>query len=240
MSGKNIEQIWEDQSGKEKKPETMSEDEIRETTLMFSSRNVSSSRRLIWFDSIYKIVLIGAYLTLLIIGTLSTAKVFFSVSMVFCLSYLIFRNQKLHVSLTGINESDPVISVLQKRYDAILVFYPEFFINSSVTQPLFVFAGFQFYHFFRYGEDGFYRLLSDPVTYLFLILAFVIPYVAQKMSYRWMINEMDSILDTDYSELEEKFRVTRIKAQRRRRLIIFMLISFLGLALFLTLFLIMT
>lgn len=238
MSTYDIEHIWNDESGQQRRSMSLSEEEIREATLRFSSQNITGNRRLIQFDSIYKSAVLGAYLILLLIGPLSTAKILFTVSMILCLAYLILRNHKLHVRLTGINDSDPVISVLQKRYDALMGFYPEFFIHSAVTHPLFVFAGFRFYHFFRYGEDGFSRLLSDPVTYLFLILAFIIPYAAQKLSFRRMLTEMESIMDPEYNDLEEELKIIRIKTQRRRRKMIYMLMSFIGLVLLLTLILV--
>jgi len=239
MSAKDIEHIWNDQDASNDENGSVSLNQIRETTVRFSAENILSGRKLIIFDTVYKSLVLAGYIILLVIGTVSTAKVIFTASMILCLAYLIYRNRKLYADITDINESEPVMSVLKKRYDALLVFYPEYFYNSSITNPLFVFAGFQFYHIFRYGEDGFSTLLSDPVTYIFLGLAFIITYIAQKVSYKWMIDEMENILDMDHTELEEELRIIRIETQRRRRRIIFIFTSLLGLALLITLLLIM-
>jgi hypothetical protein len=235
MSTIDFEITWRNQNVTDAEQASLSLEEIKETTLNFSSENISSGRRLVIFDSLYKSVVLTGYLFLLLMGTLTSAKVIFTVSVAFCFIFIMFRNRTLYKQLLSIDETGPVIPVFKKRYDALQVFYPEFFFNSSLTSPLFVFAGFQFYHLLRYREDGFFQLLSDPVTYVFLILAFIIPYIAQRMNYSEVQEEMESILDLDFRELEDKLEVIRIRTKRRRRRIIFMILALLGSALLLTL-----
>ena len=234
MNTTDLEMLWKSQEEPGRNPSSMSMEEIRQATMQFSSENISASQRLVIFDMLYKIAVLAGYAVLLFLGETGIGKLIFTATAMLCLVYLVVRNRSLGKRLQSINEAEPVLTVLQKRYDALLVFYPEFFFNSAITNPLFVFAGFQFYHFFRYGEDRFHALLTDPVTYIFLFLAFIIPYIAQKVNYGWVIGEMENILDLEINELEQELRVIKIQAAKRRRRVIFSIITLLGLGLLLT------
>lgn len=236
MSSIDIEMIWNQQVDLDQQ---LKLHEIRETTESFSSEQISASRKTVLFDTSYKSVVLIGYIVLLALGVFSIGKLVLTSSVVASLIYLIYRNRLLSSQLHNIDESDPVISVLQQRYNAIMAFYPEYFFSSSIIHPLFVFAGFQFYHLFRYGEDRFNELLSDPVTYLFLLMAFVIPYVTIKMVYSWIIQGMEKLLDPEITESEQEMTIIKLKATERRRNVITGILAFLGLALFLTVILIL-
>lgn len=228
MSDHQFEKIWSEQSNTLTENVTISLNELQEKTLRYSSENLSASKKLIVFDTIYKLVVFIGYVILLLIGTASIEQALFTatISVVFLL--LLIRNRTLHSQLLEVNESGPVLSVLNNRYKAVLVFYPEFYFNSSVTNPLFVFAGFQFYHFFKYRENGFFQLISDPVTYIFLILAFTIPYLVQKYSYKTMVKDMETIIDLDVDEQQQHLELIRQKVQKKRRKIVFTILMALG------------
>ncbi len=236
MSSTNFEMIWKNQLD-DLSDHQMSLEEIRETTLSFSSDDISGSQKLVNFDTAYKGFVLTGYISLIFIGTLSFAKLLLTTVIITILICLIYRNRSLSQRLTSINESEPVMEVLRKRYDAIIAFYPEYFFNSSFTSPLFLFAGFQFYHLLRYGEDRFTELIADPVIYIFLILAFIIPYFAFKKTYSEIIQQMNKLLNPEINEIEQEINVIKIRTSRSRWKVISGILVALGLTLMLTILL---
>lgn len=228
MSDHQFEKLWSEQSNTLTKNETISLNELQEKTLRFSTENLSASKKLIVFDTIYKLVVFIGYLILLLLGTTSIEQVIFTAAISIVFLLLLIRNRTLHSQLLEVNESGAILSVLNNRYKAVLVFYPEFYFNSSVTNPLFVFAGFQFYYFFKYGKNGFFQLISDPVIYIFLILAFFIPFMVQKYSYKTTVRDMETLIDLEIDEEEQKMKLIRLNVQKKQRKIIFSVLVALG------------
>lgn len=228
MNTGELENIWSQQGDYGHPKNVLSLDEIKEATLAFSSEHISSGQRTIIFDLAYKGLVLTGYLILISIGILTPVKLVVTLLIVASLSYLIFRNFVLNRGFISINDANPVIDVLEKRYDVLNQYYREFLFNTSITNPLFVFAGFQFYDLFRYGEDRFYELVNDPVIYLFLLLAFLIPYAAQSITYSRLIKEMEQILNLDIDEVEQEVTLIKLYAKRRARRVIFATAALLG------------
>lgn len=235
MNTKELELIWsrQNESGFYETP--LSLHEIQKTTLEFSSERVSSGQRTILFDTIYKGLVLTGSVILIFIGELTPFKLALSVLILACLLYLIYRNGVLNRLLGSINDANPIIDVLKQRYDILNRFYREFLFSSSITHPLFVFTGFQFYYFFRYGKGQFDQIISDPVTYVFLTLAFLIPFVTQRVTYSQLINEMEQILSIEIEEVEQELKVIEFQAKRRARKVIFTTITLVGITILLIL-----
>lgn len=231
MNIEELENIWSRQESTAHKNE-FSLDEIEEATLKFSSEPISSGKRMIRFDSIFKGIVMAAYLLLIPLGSITPVRISVIVLILLCLSYLMYRNYKLKYCFASINEAKPIIEVLQQRYDGLKRYYSEFIFSFSITNFFLVFAGFQFYLFFRYGEDRFYQLVQDPVIFLFLVAAFLIPFVAYKVLYAGLVNEMERLLDLQIDEVDQQLNIIELQAKRRNRKVILATLTMIGLALF--------
>lgn len=231
MNTKNFESIWNQQDESKVFEDILSLDEIRETTVAFTSDRVSSGQRTILFDTIYKWLVLAGNILLISMGAFTPLRLSVSILIVACLAYLIYRNRVLDRGFELIDEANSVIDVLQQRYAMLNRFYREFLISSSVTHSLFVFTGFQFYHFLRYGESRFDQIINDPVIYAFLGVAFFIPFLAQRITYSRLIGEMKQILALEVDEVEQELKAIEIQSRNQARKVIYTTIALLGFAL---------
>lgn len=231
MNTNDIESIWSQQDESTEFEDILTLEEVRETTVAFTSDRVSSGQRTIRFDTIYKGLVLAGNILLISMGAFTVLRLSVSVLIVACLAYLMKRNRVLDRGFELIDEAYSVIDVLQQRYAMLNRFYREFLISSSVTHALFVFTGFQFYHFFRYGEGQFDHIISDPVIYAFLGLAFIIPFMAQRITYSRLIGEMKQILALEVNEVEQELKAIEIQSRNQARKVIYTTIALLGIAL---------
>ena len=229
MDDLEIQNIW-NKSNYNEEHARFSLNELRAFRAKFSGSTTSSTRWLITFDSIYKITLIIAYLTLIFLGGFTLVKAALSSLVVLLLSITTHYNKTLNAQLNAIDESKNVVSVLKSKYTFLQRFYREFLFTSSITNPIMVLAGFQFYQFFKYGEDKLIVLLHDPVTYVFLILAFLIPFIVQKINYAQELRDLKTIISIDNDDEKEEIKLIQLKRKRKTRQIVFILLLLIGLA----------
>lgn len=234
MNELEIEQIWEKQKGFDFNGRKVSLEEIQNFRTSYPSRVRTAKHRVLLFDSIYKALVIAtAWIIFLLIGEITLLNLSLTLLISIGLTVLITRNIQLKRIFESIDLSGDLISVLKEQYRFLHRFYNEFVISSAVTNPFFVLAGFQLYHFIKYRQDNLAFILTDPVTYIFLILAFAIPFVTQRKTYGTELEELENIINIEVEEVSQEVTLVRIYEKRKSRFILFLLLIVTGILLLL-------
>ena len=228
MSRPEIEQIWHNDQRAVEGGNWLSVEELRAFRKNYSKKIARSNRGILLLDSIYKMIVIVAYILLLLIGKITMLKAGMTGLVVSGLSLLLFKNKLLLRSIDELDRSKDVIHVLKAQYGFLNRFYREFLFIGPVTNPFFVLAGFQFYHFFSSGQDRLPELLSDPVTYIFLVLAFVIPFIAQKITYTKELNELEQFIAIELADAVDEVSLIGLQARKRARQVLYLLLILTG------------
>jgi len=229
MDDLEIQNIWNENKGLHDSGVRYSISDIKKFREERSRQSSDSTGRLIIFDSGYKTLIAMGFLAQLFLGQPSFLKLGISVVAISFLAFLIVNNQTLKIQLNRIDESMDVTNVLKHKFKFLSRFYREFLFITSISHPLFILVGFQFYQFFKYGEDRLMTLLLDPVTYLFLTLGFIIPLGAQRIGYQQQLHELDEIMDSGLDEVNADIKMIKMRAQKRTRIIVFSILLLAGL-----------
>lgn len=227
-----IDEIWQRQELPSY--QRFSIDDIKSYKENLSTGIVSSRLRLIRFDSITKTVVMTGYIALLFIGNFTILKLGLTGLVVIGGILLILRNRKLRNKINRLDTSKDVLGLLIDKYTTINQYYNEFILSYSFTNPFLVLAGFQFYQLYKYHADKLDILLTDPVIYLFLLAAFLVSYLPQRVLYTKELKELEYILDSKDDETSEKIQMIRIKQRRRLYVLVFTLIALIGIGALLT------
>lgn len=225
-----IQKIWNSQMDKEPEQSGLSLNDIREIREKYGRKITRSSYWSIGFDTLYKSLVVAGYIGLLFAGDLHAAKAVLSSTVTVLFIFFIYKNISLRAQLRSIDETGDVYSVLLSKYDFLARFYKEFLLTSSITHPFFVLAGFQFYLFAKYGEDRLITLLTDPVTYVFLVLSFALPFIVQRTVFARELRDLESILDLELAETGADLHMVHMNRNKKARLILFILFAIAGLA----------
>lgn len=231
MNTEQLETVWDQQNDPGYLENALSLEEIQKRTDEFSTQSLTSGQRTVIFDSAYKALVLSGNIILIAIGIATPVKLTVWILVITSLAFLLYRNIQIKQLFTSINESDPVIDVLQKRYDMLNRYYREFLFSSSITHSLFVLTGFQYYNLFRYGQDRLLQIMNDPVMYLFLLVAFFIPFITQRITYARLMDEMEQVVKLDIDEVEQQLKIIELQSKRRARKVVYATVSLIGLAL---------
>jgi len=229
MNDWEIQNIWNNANSNAENVR-FSLNEIKQFRKSYSNKTTILAHRLIVYDTGYKILIIAAYFCLLFLTGISWLNVGLSAALIGLLLFLVSKNYSLNSQLKRIDESGDVFGVLKLKYDFLSRFYREYIVTQSITHPLFVLAGFQFYQFFKYSEGRLKMLLTDPVTYIFLVLAFIIPFYAQRLTYAKELHDFEEILDIGFNEESDEIKIMRLKRKKKARLIIYIIVILIGLS----------
>jgi len=225
----DIQELWDQTKRTKEENSKFSVQEIAIFRKKYSSGASLATQRLINFDTVLKLIIVMAYSALLFLGGLSLLKVSLSLISIGLLAFLAAKNFTLKSQLNTLNESLDIISVLKSKYDFLSRFYREFLLITSITNPFLVLAGFQIYLYLKTGEDRLQLLLADPVTYVFLGLAFIIPFVAYRITFNKELKSLEEIIDIDINEVNDEIRLINVKRKKKFRQIIFVILALTGL-----------
>ncbi|NGP76855.1 hypothetical protein G3570_09440 [Balneolaceae bacterium YR4-1] len=231
MNTEQLESVWDQQNDPGYLENALSLKEIQKRTNEFSTQSLTSGQRTVILDSAYKALVLSGNIILIAIGIATPVKLTVWILVITSLAFLLYRNIQIKQLFTSINESDPVIDVLQKRYDMLNRYYREFLFSSSITHSLFVLTGFQYYNLFRYGQDRLLQIMNDPVMYLFLLVAFFIPFITQRITYARLMDEMEQVVKLDIDEVEQQLKIIELQSKRRARKVVYATVSLIGIAL---------
>lgn len=234
-----LEQIWNRQLVSDKENDWLSREALGAFRTRYAAGVMRPKHRLLVFDIIYKAIVVLGQVVLLFIGEISLFKAGITILISGGMALLMVQDFRLKSAIQSLDTPRDLISTLKEQYRFLQRFYREFLPIGSITHSFLVLVGFQFYYFFKYQEDGLVLLLQDPVTYVFLLLAFVVPFVVNKMTYTAELKELEQIIDIGLDEVSSEIDLIRIKEKNRARRILFVLLALAGLlALFVILFLI--
>ncbi len=228
MADWDILKLWNNGENRIKSTPKYSLEEIAQYRQQQSSESSSSTNRILLFDIIYKLIVGIGIAILLFISNYDLPGVILSVSSLVLFGLLIIKNLFLRRELLNIDESGSVIEVLKQKYKFHTKYYGQFIFLNSITHPFFVFTGFQFYHLLKYEENRLFQLINDPVTYVFLIVAFIIPYISQRLVYKQQIQELKDIIHSTQDQADDIILINKTKILKRKRTIIFSLLLLIG------------
>ncbi len=234
MSKRDIEHVWNLQPESRELPR-FSLTEIRAIRESVSNDTTSSVRTLILFDMVYKGLVIIIYAGLLIVGRTGFPEAGVRILVIALLSSFLFRCTRHRSHLYELDETGDILSTLRTKYDFLSGYYRDYLIMGSVTNPLFVLGCFQWYLIFKYQDDRFLVMMADPVTYLFLALSFVVPFVAQKITSAKELKGLETIMGRDLDDANGRVALSRLKAEKRERQIMFSITALIGLVVLLAL-----
>lgn len=236
MEELDIRKIWEvgrdDQS-----PEELVSKEVIDLFRQKQSKNMTSStRKLMLFDIVMKIIVGFGYGAgfMLTPGQLSV-KIISLIMLLSCFG-LAFWESRFIKKLNAIDETGTILETLKKKISFHIRYYQSFIFLSALTSPLLILCGFFLYEISKYGEVVMGSPFSSPVPYLFLLAGFLISYVASRPFYRIRLEELTASLeDLDDSFVAYQTMSTQ-KRQRRKRIILFSLLALTGILVLLLVF----
>ncbi|MBK8965579.1 MAG: hypothetical protein R3D58_21705 [Saprospiraceae bacterium] len=224
-----LEQIWNRQRVSDNERDWISREALRTFRKRYAMGIMLPKYRLLVFDSVYKAIVVLGYVCLFCIGELTLLKAGTTILISGAMGLLILKNFRLKKAIQNLDTSQDIIRTLKEQYRLLYRFYREFLPIGSMTNPFLVLAGFQYYHLLKYQEDGLVLLLHDPVIYIFLVLAFVVPFVVNKITYAAELKELEQLIDIGLDEVSKEIDLIRIKEKKRARRILFSLLVLIGL-----------
>lgn len=224
MESKHLEDIWARQE-----VSALPEQTLQDFRKAYASNNRVKARWANLFDAALKTLLAAGYFSLLFWGDSSWAKTAWIMGVVMLMAGAVFYNQRIRQRLANIAPLGiDVLTALKREYRfAQRHFLPQLLLL-SLTPPFFVLLGFQYYLFFKYGEDRWAVLLQDPVTYVFLLLALAIPLVAHFVNQARELGDLEELLSVEWEEAEEAAKVRQLQRRRRLWKIAYLLLALLG------------
>ncbi len=235
MEELDLKKIWADGQAGISKHQMVSREEIdlfRQT----QSRDVSSSmHRLITFDILLKVAVALGYVTFIILleGQISVQWISGLLALT-CLG-MVLEEVRFLKALAKIDESGSILETLRKKIDFHERYYRKYILRSAVTSPMLILCGFFFYEMLKYEKVNMGFPWETPVPYIFLIIGFLISYFASRPFYRIRLEELNNCLEV----LDDQYKAySTIQYQRKRKrnlIILFLMISLLGILIFLVL-----
>lgn len=235
MESVDLKYIWK--NGQENKPEfTVYSLADIQTYRSKKSRETSRMGRLaMLFDIGYKVVValgLGYLLTLIdrweymgVVVALLAATVL-----------LIWVEYRFVTKLRSIKETDSVVDNLKCQLVFLKETYGKFLYIGALSNPLFVLTGFLLYHYFKYDGIQPENPLNDPLTYVFLAVAYAVSIIGQWPFYKKQIHEVSAgirFIDDEFMAALQIEDERKIKLKYKVMFFFFMLIGMLLLLLLL-------
>ncbi len=229
MEELDIRKIWEMERDDQKNEEMVSKEVIDLFRQKQSNEMTSSTRRLMLFDIILKIIVgLGYGLCLVLVPGQLPVKIVAVILLLLCfgIGYWEYRFIK---KLSAIDETGTILETLQRKINYHSNYYRSFILLSALTSPLLILCGFFLYEISKYGEVMMGTPFNTPVPYLFLLAGILISFLASWPFYRIRLQELTASLE-DLDDHFVAYQTMSIqKKNRRRRIILFSLLSLTGL-----------
>jgi hypothetical protein len=207
---------------------SFSPSEIRSFRKKYLVRISSSAERLIVFDLIYKWIVATAYACLIFLADFAPLNT--AISIVAILTLLLFsqQNNSLRAQVRKLDGSADITSSLKNKYDFFIRIRREFLPAASLSHSYFVLAGFQYYMYFKYGGINLESLFHDPVIYIFLVIAYLVPLLVQRHQFTAEIGELKQLIDAEFPDQPGNVNLNLIQRRRRFRQFVFILLLLAG------------
>ena len=227
MEKRDIKDIWKSAPENQFSTNRYSLNEIQAYRKKKSVQTSRSARLTIRFDIGLKSILITGLCYLLLTHQQYPYPFVFGV-LIALITALIFIENSFIQKLSQIKETDSVIENLTHKLHYLRTTHAWFVFLGALSSPLFVLCGFFLYYHFKYGEIRIGLPIEDPMTYLFLALAFVISYFSQLPVFKSQVRELkESIEDIDDSAMAH-VKIEESRKRRRNYMILFSILILVG------------
>jgi len=187
----------------------------------------------IWLNTGIKYLMVAGLTGLIIFSAAKPDTVMLLVVLLAACAGLIVYEMSLTKSLKIISEGTERTSALIRRMDRFLtVQFLYFRMIGSLTNPILVLTGIFYYQFFKRKEIGFTDMEDIIVTFIMLIISYLIALFSNNFTKQMMSNEL-----SDLQQIEEDSAATLLRRRKKKIAItvISLAIFLLGLFLFLIL-----
>ena len=228
MEELDIKQIWKGANKKELLAKSYSLDDIQKYRKRKSHLISKSSRLTIFFDIGYKsVTLIGLIYLLTVLNHQEPYQIIIGSLMAVTASLVLIEINFIE-KLKSIKETDSVIDNLQNKLIFLKTTYNQFIFLSALSNPLFVLAGFLLYHHFKYNGMHTGTPMTDPVTYIFLVIAFAISFFSQKPIYNTQIKELQESIHDMNDTAMASIKIEENKKRKRNNIILCSILILIG------------
>jgi hypothetical protein len=233
MKELDIKKIWEKANERETPEKKYS---LAEIQLLHKkkSRQVSKSSRLgILFDIILKCaVMIELFYLLIILNYQYPYQIVIGILLAATCVFVIFEIGFIK-RLNLIQETDSVIVNLQKKLDFIKTTYRKFIFIGGLSSPLFVVSGFFLFYYFKYGEIKMGFPLEDPVLYIILLTAYLLPILGQWPIYKMQLKELNESIENIEDIQTAGIKYEEARKRKIKTVIVSSILILIGLVIFL-------
>ncbi|HDZ41432.1 MAG TPA: hypothetical protein ENH59_07140 [Bacteroidetes bacterium] len=234
----NLKKIWKEKNVETKSKILLTREQISGLVRKRESQLTGSVRlAVITGLSIKFLLLIGILVFSLLY--FESSNMGFSISALFIITTgMIIYDFYLLKLLAGLNNyADTIESRLGKFNDFLSVHFPVYQIENSLSTPVLVIMGMFYYHFIKYSEFKF-RSYDDIIVFILVVLiSFAVSFLATRYSLNAFRKEAMELLEAGNEQDEIVDFEDRMRKNRRKRLLISLLILLAGLALFILLLL---
>ncbi len=199
------------------------------------SRQMSRSTRLIIvFDIIYKLVSLMGMILLLVTRVIQTPYLVVIWLLIIATVVLIAFEYSLIKKVRSIRESDAIVETLSNKLYYLRTSHKVFIFLSALSNPIFVTIAFVWYYAIKYGQIGMTAPFEDPVIYGFILLSFAISYFSQVPIHRRQVNDLkETVMDIDNTKVTN-LKIAEAREHRIKVLILYSILFLIGICLFFT------
>ncbi len=234
----NLEKIWKEKNVDAKSKIILSREQILSLRKKRESQLTGSVKSAVITGLSIKLILLVAIVVFSLMA-FELSNLIFSISVLFLITAgLIIYDLYLLKLIAGLNNyADNIESRLSKLNDFLSVHLHVFQIENSLSTPVLIIVGMFYYHFLKYSKFEF-RAVDDIIVFVSVVLiGYAISFLTGKYSLNAFKNEARELLNAgndqesivDYEEKRRK--------NRRKRLLISLVILFTGITLFVLLLL---
>lgn len=228
MEPADLKHIWKKGQGNRSEPAIYTLADIQAYRSKKSKQTARTGRLTMLFDMGYKaIVSLGLCFLL---GLLEKPSHLITVGVMLVVTVaLIWIESRFVRKLRSIKETDSVVDNLKHQLSFLKVTYNKFLYIGALSNSLFVLTGFLLYHYFKYGGMQPENPLNDPLTYVFLAVAYAVSIVGQWPFHKKQINELATSIQYIDDEYMETLRIEDERKSKLKYRIMFLFLILVGL-----------